>query len=179
MRGTGECLDALHFHLIGGGHRVAAAPGAFRRAGHHLCTIDFHLRRIHTIHRRLADPPYRQSARASLVHDRRCGGGPNCFVRHAGVGAGQGWNRGIARMNEPSTAGQEGRLDSWKKIAAYLKRDVSIVQRWERREAMPVHRHLHDKQGSVYAFRSELDAWWGSRSARLAREDAAAETVTA
>jgi hypothetical protein len=36
-------------------------------------------------------------------------------------------------MNEPSTAGQEGRLDSWKKIAAYLKRDVSTVQRWERR----------------------------------------------
>jgi hypothetical protein len=83
-------------------------------------------------------------------------------------------------MNEPSTAGQEGRLDSWKKIAAYLKRDVSTVQRWERREAMPVHRHIHDKQGSVYAFRSELDAWWGGRSARLAREQSsAAETVTA
>jgi Tol biopolymer transport system component len=83
-------------------------------------------------------------------------------------------------MNEPSTAGQEGRLDSWKKIAAYLKRDVSTVQRWERREAMPVHRHLHDKQGSVYAFRSELDAWWGGRSARLAREQSsAAETATA
>ena len=83
-------------------------------------------------------------------------------------------------MNEPSTAGQEGRLDSWKKIAAYLKRDVSTVQRWERREAMPVHRHLHDKQGSVYAFRSELDAWWGGRSARLAREQSSvAETATA
>jgi len=83
-------------------------------------------------------------------------------------------------MNEPSTAGQEGRLDSWKKIAAYLRRDVSTVQRWERREAMPVHRHLHDKQGSVYAFRSELDAWWSGRSARLAREQSsAAETVTA
>ena len=24
---------------------------------------------------------------------------------------------------------------------------------------MPVHRHLHDRMGSVYAFRSELDAW--------------------
>jgi Tol biopolymer transport system component len=82
-------------------------------------------------------------------------------------------------MNEPSTGSQEGRLDSWKKIAAYLKRDVSTVQRWERREAMPVHRHLHDKLGSVYAFRSELDAWWGSRSARLAREGNAAENATA
>ena len=40
---------------------------------------------------------------------------------------------------------QEDRLDSWKKIASYLKRDVSTVQRWERREVLPVHRHLHDK----------------------------------
>jgi len=69
--------------------------------------------------------------------------------------------------------GPEDRLDSWKKIASYLKRDVSTVQRWERREAMPVHRHLHDKLGSVFAFRSELDAWWEGRRTRLAQEDAA------
>jgi Tol biopolymer transport system component len=60
------------------------------------------------------------------------------------------------------------RLDSWKKIAVYLKRDVSTVQRWERREGMPVHRHLHDKQGSVFAYRSELDEWWESRRTQLA-----------
>lgn len=60
------------------------------------------------------------------------------------------------------------RLDSWKDVAAYLKRDVSTVQRWERREGLPVHRHLHDKLGSVYAFRSELDVW--SRSRRLRHE---------
>ena len=41
-------------------------------------------------------------------------------------------------------------LDSWKEIATYVKRDVSTVQRWEKREAMPVHRHVHDKRGSVY-----------------------------
>jgi hypothetical protein len=28
---------------------------------------------------------------------------------------------------------------------------------------MPVHRHLHDRLGSVYAFRAELDAWARSR----------------
>jgi Tol biopolymer transport system component len=67
---------------------------------------------------------------------------------------------------------QDVRLDSWKKIASYLKRDVRTVQRWERREAMPVHRHLHDKLGSVFAFRSELDAWWESRRLRLAQEGA-------
>src|SRR5690348_9434716 len=61
------------------------------------------------------------------------------------------------------TAADEDRLDSWKAIAAYLKRDVTTVQRWERREAMPVRRHLHDKLGSVYAYRTELDAWAQSR----------------
>ena len=64
--------------------------------------------------------------------------------------------------------GSGDRLDSWKRIAAYLKRDVSTVQRWERRESMPVHRHLHDKLGSVFAFRSELDEWWEGRRIRLA-----------
>jgi Tol biopolymer transport system component len=65
----------------------------------------------------------------------------------------------------------EDRLDSWKEIAAYLNRDVTTVQRWERREGMPVHRHVHDKVGSVYSFRSELDAWAHSRGARSAPEN--------
>lgn len=64
-------------------------------------------------------------------------------------------------------AGEMGRLDSWKKIAAHFNRDVKTVQRWEQREGMPVHRHVHDKQGSVYAFRSELDIWWQSRRGKL------------
>jgi Tol biopolymer transport system component len=69
----------------------------------------------------------------------------------------------------------EERLDSWKKIASYLKRDVSTVQRWERREGMPVHRHVHDKLGSVFAFRSELDAWWQSRQGRLEAQPSGAD----
>jgi TolB-like protein len=60
----------------------------------------------------------------------------------------------------------EKRLDSWKEIATYLNRDVTTVQRWEKREAMPVHRHLHDKRGSVYALSEELDAWIRSRRPR-------------
>ncbi len=63
------------------------------------------------------------------------------------------------------------RLDSWKEIAAYLNRDVTTVQRWEKRESMPVHRHLHDRVGSVYAFRSELDAWTASRKLRAPQEN--------
>src|SRR6202167_1041541 len=66
----------------------------------------------------------------------------------------------------------EDRLDSWKEIAAYLNRDVTTVQRWEKREGMPVHRHLHDRMGSVYASRSELDAWMLSRNLRPAQESA-------
>jgi Tol biopolymer transport system component len=66
----------------------------------------------------------------------------------------------------PSAKTPEDRLDSWKEIAAYLNRDVTTVQRWEKREGMPVHRHLHDKMGSVYAFRAELDKWAGGRNLR-------------
>ncbi|HTE50171.1 MAG TPA: hypothetical protein VK698_04810 [Kofleriaceae bacterium] len=64
--------------------------------------------------------------------------------------------------------GAPERLDSWKDIAAFLKRDVSTVQRWEKREDMPVHRHQHDRLGSVYAFRSELDAWSRGRRRSVA-----------
>jgi TolB-like protein/Flp pilus assembly protein TadD len=64
----------------------------------------------------------------------------------------------------PPDAPTTERLDSWKDIASYLKRDISTVQRWERRESMPVYRHQHDHRGSVYAIRSELDRWIASRS---------------
>jgi len=71
----------------------------------------------------------------------------------------------------PSLRPPEDRLDSWKEIAAYLNRDVTTVQRWEKREGMPVYRHLHDRMGSVYASRAELDAWTRSRNLPAAQED--------
>lgn len=74
------------------------------------------------------------------------------------------------RGTRPPESPPEVRLESWKEIAAYLKRDVTTVQRWEKREVMPVHRHLHDKRGSVYALSSELDAWVQSRKFRLEEE---------
>lgn len=79
-------------------------------------------------------------------------------------------------MDDPSPGAEgsrnrpEARLDSWKEIAAHLNRDVTTVQRWEKREGMPVHRHLHDKRGSVYAVGSELDAWLSLRRAALEDE---------
>ncbi|MGA2270578.1 MAG: tetratricopeptide repeat protein [Bryobacteraceae bacterium] len=61
-------------------------------------------------------------------------------------------------------------MDSWKEIAAYLKRGARTVQRWEHEEGLPVHRLVHDKLGSIYAYESELDAWWSGREAELANE---------
>jgi TolB-like protein len=55
------------------------------------------------------------------------------------------------------------RLDSWKEIAAFMHRDVRTVQRWEKKEGMPVHRHQHDKLGSIYASRAELTHWFDTR----------------
>ncbi len=55
------------------------------------------------------------------------------------------------------------RLESWKEIAVYLKRDIRTVQRWEKHEDLPVHRHLHARASTVYAFPRELDAWTQKR----------------
>jgi len=65
--------------------------------------------------------------------------------------------------NAEPLPGPEDRLDSWKEIAAYLKRGVRTVQRWERLNGLPVHRLELDRQGAVYAYKPELDAWWESR----------------
>lgn len=72
---------------------------------------------------------------------------------------------------ESASAPSDKRLDSWKEIAAYLNRDVTTVQRWEKREGMPVHRHLHEKRGSVYALAGELDAWVESRRLQMGETD--------
>jgi TolB-like protein/Tfp pilus assembly protein PilF len=80
-------------------------------------------------------------------------------------------------MGEPfpnktlSETPSEFRLDSWKEIATYLGRDVTTVQRWERQEGMPVHRHLHHKRGSVYALSSDLDAWRQGRKLRSSEQE--------
>ncbi len=63
------------------------------------------------------------------------------------------------------------RLDSWKEIALFLKRDVRTVQRWEKREGLPVHRHLHHKRSGAYAYKTELNAWRESRHALLNTKD--------
>jgi len=64
------------------------------------------------------------------------------------------------------------RLDSWKEIAAYLKRDERTVRRWET-EGLPVHRKVHKKQASVYAYRGEIETWWNEGRRRLEQDEKA------
>lgn len=54
------------------------------------------------------------------------------------------------------------RLESWKEIATYLKREVRTVQRWEKDEGLPIHRQMHKSLGTVYAYKAELDGWWNN-----------------
>ena len=76
-------------------------------------------------------------------------------------------------MTENSCRPNEGALESWKEIAAYLKRDVRTVKRWEKSEGLPVRRHLHQARSSVYAYPSELDAWWATRQPKLEKAPSA------
>src|SRR5690348_2209744 len=59
------------------------------------------------------------------------------------------------------------RLDSWKQIAAYLGKSERTVRRWQLTEDMPVHRHIHQQRGSVWAYQSELDEWVAKRRVAL------------
>jgi TolB-like protein len=76
-------------------------------------------------------------------------------------------------------ASPEDRLDSWKEIAVYLNRGVRTVRRWEREEGLPVHRHLHRVLGSVYAYKSEIDAWRQTDARRAAVRTAAPDSPLA
>lgn len=63
------------------------------------------------------------------------------------------------------------RLNSWKEIAAYLGRSPRTVQRWEREEGLPIHRHSHAHSHSVYAYQSDLDRWLSTGRQRLSVQE--------
>src|ERR1022692_1227927 len=75
--------------------------------------------------------------------------------------------RGPTKHDRPAN----DRLDAWKEIAAYLKKEVRTVQRWEKSLDLPVRRLAHGKQGSVFAYKSELDAWWQLSQSKLVNEE--------
>lgn len=74
-----------------------------------------------------------------------------------------GNERGLNFATPSKLRTADDRLGSWKEIAAYLKSGVRTVQRWEKLEELPVHRHVHKKLGSVYAYKSEIAAWEAQR----------------
>jgi hypothetical protein len=73
--------------------------------------------------------------------------------------------------------GNRRRLDSWKEIAVYLRRDVRTVQRWERTERLPVYRLFHRKASSVYAYTKQIEAWLERRRPPAGKPAVAQESV--
>jgi hypothetical protein len=56
------------------------------------------------------------------------------------------------------------RLDGWKAIGNFLGRERTTAMRWANERGLPVHRVPGGQTGTVYAIRSELDAWLTSDS---------------
>jgi len=59
----------------------------------------------------------------------------------------------------PKSVATPNRLDSWKEIADYLKRDVRTVRRWEKSRRLPVHRVPGGNRQSVFAYTEEIERW--------------------
>ncbi len=60
-------------------------------------------------------------------------------------------------MSAPDHA--SGLLSSWKEIAAYLRKSVRTVQRWEKELGLPLHRPTSADKRIVLAYQKELDRW--------------------
>jgi TolB-like protein/Flp pilus assembly protein TadD len=70
---------------------------------------------------------------------------------------------------------EEDLLEGWKAIADHLNKTERTVQRWEKSKALPVRRlkaGSPEEQGRVFAYKTELDAWWKEM---LTRADAIVE----
>src|SRR5687767_5236706 len=73
-------------------------------------------------------------------------------------------NRQSMALADIPSGGPPRRLDSWKEIAEYLRRDVRTATRWES-QGLPLHRVAGGKGRSVFAFTNEIDAWMASHPA--------------
>ena len=82
------------------------------------------------------------------------------------------------RSDGPGPPPNEPRLESWGEIAAYLRRDIRTVQRWEKEAGLPVRRLQIGKQGQVYAYRSEVDRWVVERQPRAEPEPPATPSAS-
>jgi TolB-like protein len=90
------------------------------------------------------------------------------------------WNcDGLERRHGRAAAHAVPLLNSWKEIAAYLRTSVRTVQRWERAEGLPVHRHQHATCDTVYAYTPEIEAWLGTRGGNCRRQGGCGESLPA
>lgn len=58
----------------------------------------------------------------------------------------------------PTSPAESRRLDSWKEIAAFLRRSVRTVKRWEAERGLPV-RRAPGRRGGIHADTAELTEW--------------------
>ncbi|OFW00469.1 MAG: hypothetical protein A3I61_05040 [Acidobacteria bacterium RIFCSPLOWO2_02_FULL_68_18] len=65
----------------------------------------------------------------------------------------------IKSVRENQSVSERRRLDSWKEIAKYLRREVRTVIRWEQTRGLPVHRLPGGKSSRVFAYVDELERW--------------------
>ena len=69
-------------------------------------------------------------------------------------------------MRENGQAGETNsptRIDGWKAIGAYFRRNRTTVFRWARDDGLPVRRVPIAGKGSVFAYAHELDAWLAAK----------------
>jgi TolB-like protein len=78
----------------------------------------------------------------------------------------------VPQQSTPEPVSMHDRLDSWKGVAAYLKRDVRTVQRWELTRGLPVYRAPGGKRNAIFTLKSELDRWWHASKAELENQPA-------
>src|SRR5580700_4134773 len=101
---------------------------------------------------------------------------PLCTLGSLGAGrmGGDGTQPRMTAQDRPAS----DRLDSWKEIAAYLNKEVRTVQRWEKNLGLPVRRIAQGKQGTVFAYKLDLDAWWQESQTKLEDEDDRSDVQT-
>ncbi len=68
-------------------------------------------------------------------------------------------------MSTKANDALQERLVSWKRIANYLDCSERTARRWRNAEGLPIHNATGGASGTVFAFKSELDAWLKSRPA--------------
>ena len=81
------------------------------------------------------------------------------LVPESSQGAARMADQGMQRsgLNDPDL------LEGWKAIADYLNKTERTVQRWEKTKGLPVRRLKAgsvEEMSRVFAYKSELDAWW-------------------